>query len=465
MSFSLRHTSRRRARLASEFLLLILGTHGHALARPANSTKLLNKRDQTFLQDLTYRCFLYFWEQADPNTGLVLDRARVNGQPEPGFHRSMASISATGFGLTALCIGAEKGWIPESMAHQRVRSSLEFLANHVPTVHGWYYHWLDRTTGERMVQSEVSSIDTALLLAGVLTVRERYARDREIRDLADLIYHRVDFHWMLNGDPYLLSHGWTPERGFLHSRWDNYSELTILYLLAVGSPLHPIDPRSWYAWRRPILNYDGYSYVSGGPLFTHQYSHAWVDFRNRRDDEPSGLDYFLNSVVATRATREFCIQLNKAFPDSYSKEIWGVSASDSAHGYLAWGEPQVGPILDGTLVPSAAGGSLMFTPRICLEALQNMKARFGGRIFGRYGFVDAFNPSTGWVDPDVIAEDLGITLLSAENLRSGMVWRWFMRNPSIRRSLNDVHLYRVTLARKAWWRARRLSRSLGSRDR
>lgn len=409
-----------------------------AQSQPAQSS--LAEKDEAFVEDLSRRAFRYFWEQANPNTGLVLDRSRTDGTPSDENHRTIASIAATGFGLTAVCIAAEHKWITTSEARARVRATLKFFAERAANIHGWFYHWMDAATGERRWKSEVSSIDTALLLCGVLTARGCFRSDKEINRLATKIYNRVDFPWMLNGHPTLLSHGWHPESGFIKNRWGDYSEQTMLYLLAIGSPTHAITPRSWYAWKRDWIEYGGYRYVaSAAPLFIHQYSQAWVDYRGRRDRAPSGVDYFENSVKATRAHRLFCMSLAKEFP-GYSANVWGISASDSARGYVAWGGPPRDPAIDGTVVPYAAAGSLMFTPDIALPALHEMKAKFGERIYGRYGFADAFNPNTGWVDTDVIGIDVGITLLGAENLRTANVWRWFMRNREISRAMLLVGL-------------------------
>ncbi len=401
---------------------------------PAYGRRLATQ-DRLFLEDLSHRSFLFFWEQADPDTGLVPDRALAVGLPETGRRRYVANVSATGFGLTAVCIGWEHHWISSRQARQRILTTLNFLAYQAPQVHGWYYHWMDKRTGKRILGSEISSIDTALLIAGVLTAREAFHHDHQIVRLATLIYNRIDFQWMLNGSPVLLSHGWRPETGFITYRWDSYSELMILYLLAIGSPTHPIPARSWYAWRRPLVHFEGYTFVGDLPLFTQQYAQAWVDFRGRRDAPPSSIDYFQNSITATLADRAFCMSFSKTFPKSYSPQIWGMTASDGPDRYMVWGEPTDTSVIDGTVVPCAPGGSLMFVPQICLQALESMRAKFGNRIYARYGFVDAFNPTVGWVDKDVIGIDTGITLLSAENLLDGGVWRWFMRNASIQRAL------------------------------
>ena len=404
---------------------------------------VLSKDDDAFLEDLERRSFQYLWEQSDSKTGLTLDRARTGGTSHPPGHRSynIASSAATGFALTALCVAADRNWVTPFEARERARNTLDFFANRAFSKNGWFYHWLDKATGERRWNSEISSIDTALLLGGVLTVRQCFADDPEIVKLATSIYERVDFRWMLNGDPYLLSHGWRPETGFITHRWKDYSESSILYLLGIGSPTHPIGWRSWYAWKRDWRTYGKYRYLAAvPPLFIHQYSQAWFDFRNKRERFGKfSVDYHENSVQATRAQRQFFIDLHREIP-TYNENIWGLSASDSEHGYIAWGAPPREPAIDGTVVPYAPGGSLMFTPDISLPALKEMKKVYGDKIYGRYGFADAFNPKNGWVNPDVIGIDVGITLLAAENLRSGNVWRWFMKNPETGRALDRVYL-------------------------
>ncbi len=246
---------------------------------------------------------------------------------------------------------------------------------------------------------------------------------------------------MLDGDPRILSHGVMPGSGFLKPQWSAYSEASVLYLLAIGSPHHAISPQSWYAWLRPEVKYQEWQFVSGGPLFTHQFSHAWVDFRHQMDGDPSYLNYFENSKIATYAHRDFCISLKATYSD-YSSDMWGVTASDSPAGYVGWGgPPEEGPI-NGTLVPCAAAGSLMFSQEICLPVLLEMHKTYGEKIYQRYGFTDAFNPNWQdkklWVNQDVIGIDVGISLLSIENLLTGNVWRWFMRNQYIRTAMDRV---------------------------
>ena len=439
-------------RYAPLLLLLLLAAPCAAVARPglpqggrARGAYALTREDVALLEDLSRRAFLYFLEHADPGTGLVLDRARAEGPAHAPGHPShrIASSAATGFGLTALCAGAERGWVTREEARGRVLTTLRFFAERAPRERGWFLHWMDAATGERRWQSEFSSIDTALLLAGVLTARQCFREDPEVVRLSTLIYGRVDFRWMLAGHPTLLSHGWRPESGFIRTRWDTYSEHLILQLLAIGSPTHPVTPRAWRAWSRRRITYAGLTSLSDGPLFIHQYTLGWADLRRLREDCYPFTDYFENSAAATRAHRQFCIDLAAEFP-AYGPDVWGVSASDSERGYVAWGGPPRDPAIDGTVVPYAAAGSLMFTPDISLPALRALKERYGATVYGRYGFVDAFNPHTGWVGPDVIGIDQGITLLGAENLRDGLVWRHFMRNTEVTRALRLVGLRKTT---------------------
>ena len=402
----------------------------------------LSAEDDELLEDLSKRSFLFFWEQADPATGIVRDRSRTDGTPVSGNGRNVGSIAAVGFGLSGLCIAAERGWLTRERAVERARITLRFFAGRIDHERGWFYHFIDLSTGKREWNSELSSIDTALLLGGVLTVRQCFAGEADIAPLAEAVYRRVDFQWMLAGDPLVLSHGWKPESGFLESRWDHYCELMILYLLAIGSPTHPIPAESWRAWRRPAIAFEEYSYIGGPPpLFVHQFAHAWVDFRGWREREAPHTDWFENSVIATRAHKTFCLRLAKEFP-GYTDSVWGITASDSRKGYVAWGGPPRHERIDGSVVPCAAAGSLMFTPDITMPVMREMRRRFGDRIYGRYGFADAFHPTDGWVNPDVIGIDLGITLLSAENLRTGQVWTWFMQNEEIPKAMERAGLRR-----------------------
>jgi hypothetical protein len=388
----------------------------------------LSAEDDAFLDQLERATFLYFWEQSDLQTGLVKDRCNVRRERDSG---AVASLAATGFGLTALCIGSERGYVSPSEARDRVITTLRFLSAGMPTHRGFFYHWADIRTGKRIWDSEISSIDTAILLCGVLTCRQHF-RYREITQLAAQIFNRVDWTW-LSADTSLLPHGWTPEVGFLQYRWDYYSELMMMYLLGIGSSTHPLPVETWHAWKRSTFEYQGLRYIgSYAPLFVHQYSQSWFDFRGKRDRYA---DYFQNSVIATEVHRRFCLELSKRYPH-FSDDLWGITASDSKNGYVVWGgPPEMGPI-DGTVVPSAAGGSLAFLPSKTLRVLKSMKNVHGSRTWTRYGFINAFNPMTRWYDTDVVGIDTGVTLLMAENLRSGFVWNTFGKNLEVQRALD-----------------------------
>jgi hypothetical protein len=409
--------------------------------------------DDPFLDDLSRRCFRYFWEQSDPHTGITRGRSRADGSPYPVERRDVGSTGDTGFGITAMCIGAERGWITRAQARERVRNTLKAYADGpVANEHGWFYHWINIVTGERTgatfdsarlaapegknlkrPRSEVSTSDSTWLVAGALTARQYFHGDSEITALATRIYERMDYQWMRNGHPTLLAHGWMPESGFLEARYEKYCQLAAMYLLGIASPTHALKPESWYAWERNPSEYGGFRYIGSSLLWTYQYPFAWFDLRDRAERR-TGIDWFANSATATRAHRKFCIDLG------YSDSLWGVTSSLSKGGYKAWGGPPKRGAVDGTVVPCAAAGSLMFTPELSLTALRAMKEKFGEKAYGRYGFADAFHPATGWVAEDVIGLDVGITLLAAENLRSGNVWKWFMANPEAQRALELAEL-------------------------
>ena len=391
--------------------------------------------DDQLLEEVEKAGFLFFWEQADSTTGQIKDRALAAGGND---NRPVSSIASTGFGLTVLCIGDQRGYQPHQAIVSRVQATLGFLANTMQPQgnNGFFFHFVDMTTGARAFSSEVSSIDTAILLCGVLTCREYFA-DATIQNLATQIYSNVNFNWMLNGGT-TLSMGWLPESGFLAARWDHYSELMMLYLLgmAAPNPAFAIPAAGWNAWTRPVIQYQGLSYISGSdPLFVHQYSHAWFDFRNKKD---AYTDYFQNSITATQAHRLFCLSLSSQFSD-YSANLWGITASDSKNGYVAWGGPStqggtIGPV-DGSIVPCATAGSLPFDFADTIHVLRWIRGHYP-QAWQRYGFVDAFNPLLGWYDTDVIGIDVGISVLMAENQRTKFVWDTFMKGLPAQNGMN-----------------------------
>ena len=403
----------------------------------ASALPVIARSEHDFLEDLSRRSFRFFWDHGDPNTGFVLDRVRANGMTLGGRNLQVASTALTGFSLTAMCIAAERQWKDPSEIRARVHKTLRHLAYDQEHVRGWFYHFVNLKTGDRAWKCELSTIDTALLLAGVITAQQYFQDDPAIFKLAAEIYNRVDFPWMVDSQTDLIRMGWTPETGFLHATWHNYRENAILHMLAIGSPTNPIPARCWYLFERDPIELAGYRYVGRGPIFTHQYSQAWLELSGLRDGPPFEIDYFQNSVVATYALRAFCLNLRSLFP-SFSNNCWGVTPSDSEIGYVGWGSPISRRDMDGTVVPCAAAGSLMFAPEICLPVLRYMYEQFHEQVYGPYGFVDSFHPLTGWVNPDVVGIDLGITLLSAENLRTGNIWRWFNRSTDVQRGMRYV---------------------------
>ncbi len=384
--------------------------------------------DDQLMDEIERAAFDFFWTEASAATGQIRDRALATGNDT----RRMSSIASTGFGLTALCIGDKRGYGDSAQIKARVITTLDFLANKMPQEHGFFYHFVDIETGARWAGGvEVSNIDTSILLCGVLFARQYY-NDAQITALANAIYQRMDWPWFLNGGV-TLSMGWKPESGFLPQRWDHYCELMMIYLLGMGSPTHPLAPETWKAWSRPMMQYQGLNYIYGdSPLFVHQFSHAWFDFRNKKDDFTN---YFQNSIDATKAHKLFCVGLKSQFAD-YGDNLWGITASDYVNGYTAWGGPPAKGPIDGTVVPCATAGALPFLYTDAIAVLRNIRSAYGTLAWKRYGFVDAFNPLTNWYDQDVIGIDLGVSMLMAENQRSGMVWSTFNAAPEVQQGIS-----------------------------
>ena len=400
------------------FFFGFAGGHFAAADPPANQTL----SDDQLLETIQRASFEYFLKETSRRTGLVADRAN---NFERGVVNAPASIAAVGFGLTAFCVAAKRGWVDEPYAKELARRTLLFFLTDAPAEHGFFYHFLNRETGVRVKNSELSPIDTALFLMGAFFAAD-YFDDPDLRKMAVKIYERVDFPWMLNhGETLALS--WSPEQGFSKYRWDHYCESMILYLLAMGSPAHPIPAASWKAIRRPAGSYHGYRLLEMPPLFTHQYAHNWIDFRGKND---GFADYFQNSVQATLAQRAFAIDQSRNFK-SYGPDVWGLTASDGPYGYKAYGAPPGWATHDGTIAPTACGSSIIFTPKESMACLRHIYEYFKERLWGRYGFSDAFNLDQDWFDDQVLAIDQGALLLIIENYRSGLIWKVMEENPYI----------------------------------
>jgi hypothetical protein len=363
----------------------------------------------------------YFLRMSDKASGLTRDSSQ-SGSP--------ASIAATGFSLAAVAIGQSRGWIPKNQAYQQLKKTLKTLVTKAEHKKGFFYHFLDPRTGKRVWGSEASSIDTALLVAGALLASQYYP-NTDIERMAQRIYSRIDWRWMMNRSP-LICMGWKPESGFLPYYWDSYNELMILQALAIGSPTYPIPKEAWYAWLRREEEYRGkkivYSY--SGSLFTYQYSQAYIDFRDLNDH---GINYFENSKKATIANWEYSLEFRSQYR-SYSENVWGLSASLGPGGYRAYGAKPGQGFHDGTIAPYASIASIVFTPQESLRAVRFFYENYKDNLYGIFGFKDAFNQDKNWWAQEYLGIDQGIIVLMLENfLNEGAVWKKFMQLPSTQR--------------------------------
>ncbi|KFA34656.1 hypothetical protein KWI_0115780 [Xanthomonas vasicola pv. vasculorum NCPPB 206] len=422
--------------------------------------------------DIERRTFQFFWDTTNELNGLSPDRFPS---------RPFASIASVGFALTAYPIGIENGWVSRNQAIDRTLTTLKFFRD-APMgpqktgragYKGFYYHFLDMQKGNRYDSwVELSSVDTALLMMGVLFTQSYYdgddPREKEIRQIADTLYKRVDWRWLQQRAP-LISMGWFPESGFINHDWMGYNEAMMLYLLALGSPTHGVDPDAWTSWTRTYNNdwgvYQGQEYLSFGPLFGHQYSHVWIDFRDIQDQymRERGIDYFLNSRRATLAQRDYAIDNPMKWKD-YGENVWGLTAGDGPQNtsqeyrgeqrqfrhYSSRGAGLRENFDDGTIVPSAAISSIVFAPEVVIPATEEMHKRYGDFLYSSYGFLDSFNPSfnydiplktgrmvpdRGWVASDYIAIDQGPILAMIANYQNEFVWNVMKKNPYIRAGL------------------------------
>jgi len=442
-------------RICAALLLLILSA-----CQPGTSDQKDAPAKVPFSMDeLQRRTFQYFWD--------LPEKADANWQvPDRWPTVNFSSIAATGFGLTAYFIGVERGYITREQGAERVLKTLEVLArlpqgdamSGVSGYKGFYYHFLNHDDAKRYKTVELSTIDTGLLMAGILSVMSYFDKENEtenrIRELSDMLFRRVEWDWALNEKGY-LSMGWFPDRGFLKSEWHGYNEAMILIVMAMASPTHPIPADSWEKWCQPYVwnNFYGQDYVNFAPLFGHQYSHMYLDFKGIQDPymKAKGIDYFENARRATYANRAYCMANPQGF-DGYGENIWGLTACDgpgdsekekkkkkvSFKGYGARGASGDYILDDGTIAPTAAGGSVPFAPEICLPALEAMWNQYYEGLVSQYGFRDAFNPSLGWYDVDYLGIDQGPILIQIENHRSSLVWETMKKNPYIRDGLKKA---------------------------
>lgn len=445
--------------------------------------------EAAFSEELTERTFRYFWDTTDTRRCLAPDRWPSN---------PFSSIAATGFALTAYGIGAERGYVTRAEAALRTRDCLRFYwtAPQGPEAagntgyKGFFYHFLKNDDGTRYKTNELSTVDTSLFLGGALFAQSYYDRDdpveAEIRDLAEKIYTRVDWTFVQRNrtgtearnlaGSHGITMGWKPEKGFETHDWVGYNEGMLVYVLALGSPTHPVGKDAWdKGWAAHLEKdwgtYYGQQHLQFEPLFGHQYSHVWIDFRGIKDSfmRGKGIDYFENSRRATLAQRAYGADNPNKWA-GYSADIWGWTASDGPgyaqgkysvngaardfNGYMARGASAIRVVDDGTIVPTAAGGSIPFAPEVTIPALMAMRSQYGAKLYTRYGFKDAFNPSFtftdaasrsgtvdpvhGWVAGDHLGIDQGPILAMMENHRSGFVWKVMRKNPHVVRGLKRI---------------------------
>ncbi len=398
-----------------------------SVAQPFNPPNI-SKSDDEFLDKIERDTFRYFWEKADPKTGLIADSS-ISGSP--------CSIAAVGFGLTAICIAQSRGWVTYKEAYVRVFKTLKTFKNLLKNEHGFYYHYVDMRTGKRAWSSEVSSIDTALFLAGALFAAQ-YFKGTQIERIAKYLYERVNWKWMMN-DTDLICMGWNPKEGFLDVYWDWYSEGIIIYALAVGSPTYPVPADSWFKWRRPKGEYAGYKVVYSffGSLFTYQFAHSWIDFRNLYEGD---LNYWQNSINAAMANRQFCID-NSSQYKGYAEDSWGLTAGDGPDGYKGYGaKPAENLSHDGTINPYGMVASIPLVPDLAIKSLKAIYEKYGDKVYGEYGFKAGFNVDKIWWSKNYIGIDEGVSILMIENYRTGMVWEYFMRSPYVKAWINLTNL-------------------------
>lgn len=411
------------------------------------------------LDKLQRNTFHYFWKETNADNGLLAD-STIGDVP--------ASIAAVGHALASYPVGVERRWITRTEAVNRTLATLRFFRDSpqgdepdATGYKGFYYHFLDLESGRRAWKCELSTIDTTIFLAGALTAALYFdhddAKEREIRLIADALYRRADWGWALDRGV-AVTHGWKPESGFLKYRWEGYNEALILYVLGLGSPTHRLPAESYTAWTRTYRwkKLYGIEHLYAGPLFIHQLSHIWIDFRGIQDDfmRAHAIDYFENSRRAAYVQQQYAIRNPHGFR-GYGEHAWGVTASNGPgpavrrvngvqrrfYGYHARGVP-FGPD-DGTLAPWATVASLPFVPEIVLPTLHNFKEKWGEMI-SKYGISCSLNPTfpsresrhAGWVSVNHFGIDQGPVILMIENYRSGFLWRLMRQCPYIVRGLS-----------------------------
>ena len=452
----------------SKVLLFVVFTFTMGAVQPQNIVFRSNGKvnypitagEESMLDSIQHKTFLFFLNEHHPENGIVKDRT---------LSKAPSSIAATGFGIPCFAIGAERKWISREQAAEITLKILRFFMNSPQNTDkngtgykGFYYHFLKMDTGTREWDCELSSVDTGILMMGIIFARNYYNRDNkvenEIRLLSAKLLERVDWNFMLlpASKKYAntISMAWTHEKGLEDYGWCGYNEALFLYILAAGNGMNNAEQSyaTWlqtYKWQTP---YKGLSHVAFPPLFGHQFSQAFIDFRGLADKymKGKGIDYFENSRRATYIQRQYATDNPKGWT-GYDSLCWGVTASDGPPdkynfedkkflGYAGRGTsgPEYNYFDDGTIAPYASLSSLPFAPEIVLPTIKSINKKYGKKLWGKYGYYDAFNPTAKWFDNDFLGIDEGPLLIMVENFRTGLVWNYVMKDPIIQKGLNKL---------------------------
>ena len=401
--------------------------------------RLLKKYGNDLLLKELKGSYKFFIKESNLNEnskgyGLIRDKDK--------YADNIASIASVGYGLAALVIGVERKWISYKKAYKRANKTLDTFLNNVEGENGFYYHFVNMDTGKREWNCEISIIDTAIFICGAICAGEFF--EGEVKQKAEELYKRINWEWYRNKETNYFYMGYKPEKGFW-GHWDMYAEQLMLYVLGAGSPTFPINKTMYDDIRKEKESYEGIEdivYTYCGTLFTYQFSHAWIDFRNKVDKQ--GINWFENSIKATIANREYCIKNSKKFK-TFGENSWGLTACVGPKGYSGGygAKPSLADLdkeNDGTISPCGSAGSIVFTPQLSIKALENFYNNYP-KLWCKYGFKDAYNLENGeWYSKEVIGIDKGISMLMIENYLAGTIWKYFMKNKYIQEGLNVLEI-------------------------
>lgn len=401
--------------------------------------RALKRNGENILKKELRGDFNFFIKEANTNRkskgyGLIRDKSEI--APE------VASIASVGYGLVALVIGVERKWISFEKAYHRANRTLDTFLNNMEAIHGFFYHFVDMETAKRVWNCEVSIIDTGIFICGAIFVGEYFKG--EIKEKAERLYKNINWNWYRDEKVNQFYMGYSPEKGF-SGHWDMYAEQLMLYILGVASPTFPVEASIYDNFKKPIADYGEIKnivYTYCGTLFTYQYSHAWIDFRNRKDE--NGINWFENSIKATLANRKYCIENSKKYK-TFGENSWGLTACVGPKGYSGGfgAMPAISQLErnDGTISPSGAAGSIVFTPELSIQALEYYYNHFP-KLWCKYGFKDAYNldQEKPWYSEECIGIDKGTSMLMIENYLTGLIWRYFMKNEYVNKGLEKLKI-------------------------